>query len=100
MADTNKRALIIWGGWVGHEPAQVASIFAAGLREHGLTVTVADTLDALLDVEKLQSLDLIAPCAVRQPAIRRSSGIHSRGSHRRGGRDGRLLRSPARAPAG
>jgi type 1 glutamine amidotransferase len=31
------------------------------LREHGVTVTVADTLDALLDIEMLQSLDLIVP---------------------------------------
>jgi type 1 glutamine amidotransferase len=56
-----KRALIIWGGWDGHEPEQVAGLFAGELRVHGFEVTVADTLDALLDREVLAGLDLIVP---------------------------------------
>lgn len=56
-----KRALIVWGGWDGHEPEQVAAVFAEGLRKYGFDVTVADTLDAFRDGERLRSLDLIVP---------------------------------------
>ena len=56
-----KRALIVWGGWDGHEPEQVAAVFAGGLGAHGFDVTVSATLDALLDREMLRGLDLIVP---------------------------------------
>jgi len=58
---TRGKALIVWGGWEGHEPAQIAAIFAEGLREHGFEVTVSDTLDAFLDGPLLRSLNLIVP---------------------------------------
>lgn len=56
-----KKALIVWGGWDGHEPEQVASIFAGALREHAFEVEVSDTLEAFADAEKLLGLDLIVP---------------------------------------
>jgi len=56
-----KRALIVQGGWQGHEPRQVAEILARALRANGFEVEVADTLDALRDGEKLKTLDLIVP---------------------------------------
>ena len=55
------KALVVWGGWMGHEPDQVAEIFAGALRENGFEVEVSDTLDAFLDEEKLRGLDLIVP---------------------------------------
>ena len=55
------KALIVWGGWDGHEPKQCVDIFESQLRKHNVDVEVSDTLDALLDVEKLKSLDLIVP---------------------------------------
>jgi uncharacterized protein len=58
---TEKKALIVWGGWDGHEPEQVAEIFAAGLRRHGVDVTVSDTLDTLRDSALLQALDVVVP---------------------------------------
>lgn len=62
MAQGNeKKALIVWGGWDGHEPEQVAGIFARELRACGFDVEVADTLDALIDGERLHALDLIVP---------------------------------------
>ena len=57
----NKRALIVWGGWDGHEPEQVAGIFARELSERGFDVEVSDTLDAFVDGDKLKSLSLIVP---------------------------------------
>ena len=56
-----KRALIVRGGWEGHEPTQVGDILAKALRDSGLEVEIAETLDAFKDLEKLQALDLIVP---------------------------------------
>jgi len=56
-----KSALIVWGGWDGHEPKQCVDIFAPYLREQGYQVEIADTLDAYLDAEKMRSLNLIVP---------------------------------------
>jgi len=56
-----KKALIVRGGWEGHEPVQVSEIFKRILEECDFEVEVSETLDAFLDVEKLKGLDLIIP---------------------------------------
>jgi len=56
-----KKALIIQGGWDGHEPVQVSDIFARVLREEEFEVNISDTLNTLLDVAYMQSLHLIIP---------------------------------------
>ncbi len=56
-----KSALIVWGGWEGHEPEQGAKLFASFLREQNYTVDVSHTLDAYLDESKLSSVDIILP---------------------------------------
>jgi uncharacterized protein len=56
-----QKALVVWGGWEGHQPKQVAEILAGALEGQGFEVEVSDTLDAFNDVEKLKSLDLIVP---------------------------------------
>lgn len=56
-----KKALIVQGGWQGHEPKEVAAIFRGILEEEGFEVEVADTLEAFADGEKLRALDLIVP---------------------------------------
>jgi type 1 glutamine amidotransferase len=56
-----KSALMVWGGWPGHEPKQCVDIFAPWLESQGYTVEVSDTLDAYLDTEKLSKLSLIIP---------------------------------------
>jgi len=56
-----KKALVVSGGWNGHEPQQCADIFAPWLRTQGYEVDVRDTLDAYLDAEKMKALDLIVP---------------------------------------
>ena len=55
-----KRALMVWGGWSGHEPEQCVNIFAPLLREQGYDVEISDTLDAYLDTEKMHGYDLIS----------------------------------------
>ncbi len=56
-----KSALFVWGGWEGHQPKQTAELFAGILQGEGYTVEVSNSLDSYLDVEKLQSVDLIVP---------------------------------------
>lgn len=56
-----RRALLVWGGWTGHEPSQVADLFASDLRAQGFVVTLSDTLDVFLDGHYLRAQDLIVP---------------------------------------
>ncbi len=58
---SERKALIVWGGWDGHEPEQVAEIFERELANKGFQVEVATTLDAFKDGEKLKQLSLIVP---------------------------------------
>ena len=85
-----RQALIVQGGWEGHEPVQVADIFARVLREEGFAVRISDTLDSLLDTEYLQSLHLLVPewtmgkitreqCAGASQAV--ASGVGLAGCH-------------------
>lgn len=55
------KALIVQGGWQGHEPKPVSKIFEKSLKKEGVAVEVSDTLDALLDTTALRKLDLIVP---------------------------------------
>jgi type 1 glutamine amidotransferase len=55
-----KQALMVWGGWEGHEPRQCVQLFAPLLEQAGFQVTISDTLDAYLDADKLHSYDLIS----------------------------------------
>ena len=56
-----QKALIVQGGWEGHEPKEVAEVLAQALKENGFQVEISDTLDAFRDREKMESLDLIVP---------------------------------------
>ena len=60
MSEREKRALIVAGGWEGHEPRQCAELFAGVLGADGFEVAVSDTLDAYLD-PGLGEIDLIVP---------------------------------------
>ena len=56
-----KSALMVWGGWEGHEPKQCVDIFAPYLQEQGYEVRISDTLDVYLEQDYLASLSLIVP---------------------------------------
>jgi uncharacterized protein len=55
-----KSAMLVWGGWDGHEPKQCVDIFAPILQSDGYQVEVFDTLDIYLESSKMMSTDLIA----------------------------------------
>ena len=52
-----RRAVIVYGGWEGHQPDLVADIFARVLTEEGFEVTKSDQLDT----ELLAGADLLIP---------------------------------------
>ena len=56
-----KSALMVWGGWDGHEPKQCVAVFAPLLQQEGFDVRVSDTLDVYLESDYLTSLSLIVP---------------------------------------
>jgi len=56
-----KQALIVWGGWEGHQPEQVAGIYREILEVLGFRVEVSDTLESYADAERLLEYDLIVP---------------------------------------
>lgn len=54
-----KEALIVYGGWEGHDPCGVADVFAEILENENFAVTKSDTLDVFLS--DLAKYDLIIP---------------------------------------
>ena len=56
-----RQALIVWGGWDGHQPKQCADVFAPFLQESGFDVRVSDTMDVYLETDYMESLNLIVP---------------------------------------
>ncbi len=56
-----KKALILQGGYPPHRPKEVAEILAGLLRQENYKVEISNTLDSLLDREKLMQTDLIIP---------------------------------------
>ena len=56
-----KKALIVYGGWEGHEPVQVADAYKKILLEEDFEVEMSDVLEVFEDAEKLMDLNLIIP---------------------------------------
>ena len=55
-----RKALVVWGGWAGHEPEKGAIILGDMLREEGFEVTIDTTTAAFADPD-LGRFDLIVP---------------------------------------
>ena len=55
-----RNALIVWGGWEGHEPEQGAHVIAAMLREEGFDVRIENDTAAFGD-PAIADLSLIVP---------------------------------------
>ena len=56
-----RKALMVWGGWEGHEPKRCVDRFEPFLSEQGFDVTISNTLDAYLDEPFMRSLSLVVP---------------------------------------
>lgn len=56
-----QKALIVWGGWQGHEPEPTSELFCSMLEKEGFVVEVATSLDRFVGDAQLNELDLIVP---------------------------------------
>ncbi|MFZ0216941.1 MAG: ThuA domain-containing protein [Candidatus Dormiibacterota bacterium] len=59
MTGETRTALMVWGGWSGHEPERTTARMAALLRQAGVDVVVKDTLDAYVDLAADGGVDVI-----------------------------------------
>ena len=57
----SRKALVVFGGWDGHQPREVGELVARVLREDGFDVELSNSLDAFADEQKLRALSLIVP---------------------------------------
>ena len=57
----SKKALILAGGWEGHQPLETSELFRQNLVDAGFAVEIATTLDALLAPALSHDFDLIVP---------------------------------------
>lgn len=55
-----KKALIVWGGWEGHEPKPCADVVEAMLKDAGMSVQVREGSQSFAD-PNLTDFDLIVP---------------------------------------
>ncbi|MDR0525972.1 MAG: ThuA domain-containing protein [Spirochaetaceae bacterium] len=56
-----RNALILCGGWDGHEPKLITARFKNFLEAEGIEVTVSESIQVLQDKERLMELDLFVP---------------------------------------
>jgi type 1 glutamine amidotransferase len=54
-----RQALIVRGGWEGHEPVEATKRFIPFLEENGYAVEVSESLDVYLDADKMAAVDLV-----------------------------------------
>jgi len=57
-----KFALVVRGGWDGHQPIEATNLFIPYLEEQGFTLRVEDSPAVYADAASLSGLDLIVQC--------------------------------------
>lgn len=58
---SQKHALVVYGGWDGHDPAGIADYCDGLLRESGFRVTMRPELAPFADGDFMQTVDLVVP---------------------------------------
>ena len=57
-----KKALMVWGGWEGHEPEACIRLFVSHLEFNGFAVEITDDLNVYADSFRMREVDLIVQC--------------------------------------
>lgn len=71
-----KRALMVYGGWDGHQPKETTARFRGFLERSGFTVVSRDSLDAYADATLMGSVDLVVQCwTMGQMTAAQSQGL-------------------------
>jgi type 1 glutamine amidotransferase len=67
-----RSALIVWGGWQGHDPEECAAIYRRWLHEDGFSVRVENNPEVFLEPE-IKDLSLIVPCTTMDKISREAA---------------------------
>lgn len=62
MTTHTRRALVVRGGWNGHQPVTISDGFLPFLKEQGFAVETSEDLAVYEDAERLAATDLIVHC--------------------------------------
>lgn len=57
-----RSALVVWGGWQGHEPKECVDVFIPFLESAGFEVRVETSMDVYTDADYMGSLSVVVPC--------------------------------------
>src|SRR5690625_7313584 len=57
-----RNALVVRGGWEGHDPINTTNLFIPFLESSGFRVRVEDTLEAYADQPLMEEIDLVVQC--------------------------------------
>jgi len=60
--NSRKQALVVRGGWDGHQPIDATDLFIPHLREHDYDVRVEDSTKVYADGQYMAGVDLIMQC--------------------------------------
>ncbi len=58
----NKTALVVRGGWDGHQPVEATELFIPFLKDNGYDVRIEESTKIYADAEYLAGVDLIMQC--------------------------------------
>ncbi|WP_329125667.1 ThuA domain-containing protein [Streptomyces sp. NBC_01465] len=62
MTSESRKALLVRGGWEGHQPVKITELFVPFLRSHGFDIDVSETLEVYADAQRLAATDLVVQC--------------------------------------
>ena len=62
MTNGRQRALVVRGGWPGHDPVGTTDRLIPLLSAHGFKIEVSDSLQSYTDAALMEDLDLIVQC--------------------------------------
>ncbi|MET4619500.1 type 1 glutamine amidotransferase [Arthrobacter sp. 2762] len=62
MTSKNKTALVVRGGWDGHQPVEATELFLPFLKANGYEVRVEESPKIYADTEYMAGVDLIVQC--------------------------------------
>ncbi|MBT0769120.1 ThuA domain-containing protein [Kineosporia sp. J2-2] len=72
--NATKRALIVRGGWEGHQPVAATALFIPFLENSGYQVEIADKPAVYADAALMSSIDLVVQCmtmsTIEKPEVR------------------------------
>ncbi len=57
-----RTALVVRGGWDGHQPVEATNLFLPFLAEHGFTVRVEESPAVYADADVMAEVDLVVQC--------------------------------------